>query len=245
MGHGCGLALAPPASGAKAGVPGAVGHCTVLEIGDSLGADLGYGINRHLPANSGLKMLQYDRPSTGLANSWYFSWPVNLATYLSQYHPQLVIVCLGGNDEQNMTVNGNVVPFGSTAWERDYLGYVREIVTEATKSGAYVVWIGMPIMQPYSYNQGITILNALYQEGVTSEPNATFVPVWSLFSNPEGEFESQASVNGTETNLRSTDGIHFSFTGEDVFATYFLREIARVYHVALAPTNPSVITSWG
>ena len=101
----------------------------------------------------------------------------------------------------------------------------REVVTEATKSGAYVLWIGMPIMQPYSYNQGIMILNALYQEGVTSESNATFVPIWSLFANPEGEFESQAAVNGVETTLRVSDGIHFSFTGEDVLATYVIREM--------------------
>jgi hypothetical protein len=245
MGHGCGFALGPPASSTRAGVPRPVGHCTVLEIGDSLGADLGYGISRHLAANSGLNMLLYDRASTGLANSWFFNWPVNLATDLAEYHPQLVIVCLGGNDEQNMSVNGNVVSFGSTAWKQDYLGYVREVVTEATKSGAYVLWIGMPITQPYSYNQGIMILNALYQEGVTSESNATFVPIWSLFANPEGEFESQAAVNGAETTLRAADGIHFSFTGEDVFATYVIREMAGVYHVALAPTDPAVITSWG
>jgi len=243
-GHGCGLALAPPASSARAG-PGPLGHCTVLEIGDSLGADLGYGVSRHLAANSGLDLLLYDRASTGLANSWYFNWPSNLATDLAQHHPQLVIVSLGGNDEQNMTVDGTVVPFGTTAWKQDYLGYVRQLVAEATASGAYVLWIGLPIMQPYTYNEGIQTLNALYQEGVTSEPNATFVPTWSLFADPEGQFESQAAVNGVETTLRASDGIHFSFAGEDVFATYVIRELARVYHVALAPTDPAVITSWG
>lgn len=243
--HGCGLALAPPTSGPGAGVPRPVGHCTVLEIGDSLGADLGYGLSRHLAADSGLNLLLFDRASTGLANSWYYNWPVNLASDLAKYHPQLLIVCLGGNDEQNMTVNGNVVSFGSAAWKQDYLDYVREIVSEATRSGAYVLWIGMPIMQPYSYNQGIMLLNSLYQQAVTTEPDATFVPIWSLFANPMGEFESPAAVNGVETTLRSADGIHFSFSGEDVFATYVIREMAGVYHVALAPTDPAVITSWG
>jgi uncharacterized protein len=244
-GDGCGLALAPAPSGTGAVVSNPVGHCTVLEIGDSLGEDLAEGLTGQLAANSGLNLVQLDKASTGLANSWFFNWPVNLETDLAQYHPQLVLVLLGGNDEQGMTVNGNVVSFGSTAWEQDYVGYVRQVVTEATKSGAYVLWIGMPITQPYSYNQGLTILNALYQEGVTSEPNATFVPIWSLFANPAGQFESQAAVNGSETTLRSSDGIHLSFAGAEVLATYIVREMARIYHVALAPTSPQVITHWG
>jgi lysophospholipase L1-like esterase len=244
-GDGCGLALSPTPSPSGAVVSAPVGHCTVLEIGDSLGEDLAEGLADQLPASSGLNLVQLDKASTGLANSWFFNWPVNLEADLAQYHPQLVLVLLGGNDEQGMTVNGNVVSFPGTAWNQDYLAYVRQIVTEATKTGAYVLWIGMPITQPYSYNQGMMTLNALYQQGVTSEANATFVPTWSQFANPAGQFESQAAVNGVESTLRSSDGIHFSLPGAEVLATYVAREMARIYHVHLVPTAPQVITSWG
>jgi lysophospholipase L1-like esterase len=239
-GNGCELALASPPAG-----PGSVGHCTVLEIGDSLGEDLAEGMADQLAANSGLNLVQLDKASTGLANSWFFDWPVHLQADLAQYHPQLVLVMLGGNDEQGMTVNGNVVSFPSKAWEQDYVGYVRQVVSEATATGAYVLWIGMPITQPYSYNQGLTILNALYQQGVTSEPNATFVPSWSLFADPAGQFDAQAAVNGVETDLRSSDGIHLSVPGTEVLATFIIRKMASIYHVALAPTSPQVITHWG
>jgi uncharacterized protein len=241
VGHGCGFALAPPKSiGARA-----VGRCTVLEIGDSLGNDLGWGLGRHLAANSGLNLIQMDKSSTGLSNSWFYNWSVHLAAFLKQYRPQLLLVMLGGNDEQGMEINGTAVPFGEPAWRTAYLAQVRRIVTEATSAGAYVLWVGMPIMQPPSYNQGMTILNALYEQGVTSEANATFVPTWALFSNPAGQFQSQADVNGVESTLREPDGIHFDFSGEDVIATYIIREMARVYHVALRPTSPAVITGWG
>jgi uncharacterized protein len=252
IGSGCGFALEPPtssSSSAKASSTASakahpVGHCTVLEIGDSLGNDLGWGITRHLAATSGLNLVQMDKSSTGLANSWFYDWPVQLNAFLQQYHPQLLLVFLGGNDEQGMTIDGSAVPFGETAWEKAYLGYVREIVTEATKAGAYVMWIGMPIMQQPTYGQGMTILNSLFEQGVTSEANATFVPTWSLFSNPQGQFQTQAAVNGAETTLREPDGIHLSFSGEDVLATYVIREMAAVYHVTLTATSPSVITSW-
>ena len=252
VGGRCGFALEDPTpsrSSAKASSSASakarpVGHCTVLEIGDSLGNDLGWGISRHLAATSGLNMVQMDKSSTGLANSWFYDWPVQLNAFLHQYHPQLLLVFLGGNDEQGMTIDGSAVPFGEPTWNKAYLGYVREVVTDATRAGAYVMWIGMPIMQQPTYSQGMTILNSLFEQGVTSEPNATFVPTWSLFSNPQGQFQSQAAVNRVETTLREPDGIHLSFSGEDVLATYVIREMAAVYHVTLTPTSPSVITSW-
>lgn len=186
-----------------------------------------------------------DKSSTGLANAWFYSWPAHLAAFLKEYHPQLVLVMLGGNDEQGIEIKGSAVQFGTPAWRSAELANVRKVVTEATSAGAYVLWVGMPIMQAASYSQGMSILNAIFEQGVTSEANATFVPTWSLFSNPAGQFEMQAAVNGVQTTLREPDGIHFSFSGEDVVATYILREMARIYHVALAPTSPAVITNWG
>ena len=242
VGRGCDLAL----GSTTVTVPSrAVGRCTVLEIGDSLGEDLGFGLRAVLSRPSGLNLVMLDKVSTGLANSWYYSWPVHLAADLMKYHPQLVIVMLGGNDEQGMVVNGCALACGSAAWKKAYLADVRRILTEASAAGAYVLWIGLPIMQPVSYNQGAALLNSLYKLGVTTEADATFVPTWSLFSNPEGEFESTAAVNGVETTLRASDGIHFSPAGWDVLATYVVREMALVYHVKLVPTAPAVITHWG
>ena len=36
-------------------------------------------------------------------------------------------------------------------------------------------------------------------------------------------------MNGVQTTLREPDGIHFSFAGEDVLATYVIREVALIY----------------
>jgi hypothetical protein len=238
-GGGCGFSLHPLSDAAAA-----VGHCTVVEIGDSLGNDLGWGLARQVAPTSGLNLVQLDDSATGLANSSFYDWPVQLAAALRQYHPRLVLVCLGGDDEQGMKVDGTAVQFPTPPWKSAYLARVRQVISEATQSGAYVLWIGMPIMQQPSYSQGMQILNALYLEGVTSEPSATFVSTWSLFSNAQGAFQSNAVVNGAPTSLRQPDGIHYSLAGENVIATYVLGKMASIYHVRLAPTNPSVITSW-
>ncbi len=235
---GCQLSL----SGAAAVVP--VGSCTVLEVGDSLGNDLGWGLAREVPANSGITLVQRDKSATGLANSGYYDWPTELETDLSLYHPQLVLICLGGDDEQGMVVDGSALQFPSAAWEAAYLARVRQLLDEATASGALVMWVGIPIMQDPGYSQGVKILNTLYQQVAGSTPDAVFVPTWQVFADPEGAYQAAAVVNGTPERLREPDGIHYSFVGENVTATYVIDEIASLFHVQLAPRDPSLITAW-
>ena len=218
-----------------------VGSCTVLEIGDSLGSDLGWGLARELPSGSSLKLVQLDKSATGLANAGNYDWPTELETDLGLYHPQLVLICLGGNDEQGMEVAGSAVQFPSLAWRAAYLTRVGQLISEAAASGALVMWVGMPVMEDPDYSYGMEILNSLYQQGVRADPNAAFVTTWQLFSG-QGAYQAVADVNGIPENLREPDGIHYSFTGEDVIATYVIDEIASIFHVQLAPTTPAVIT---
>lgn len=224
--------------------PGPVGHCTILEIGDSLGADLGWGLAREVAASSGLDLIQLDKPSTGLANSAYYNWPEELAAALRRYRPQLVLVCLGGNDQQGITGAGTAPQFPTPGWQRAYLLRVQQIVDLAGRSGADLLWVGLPVMQDPWFSSGAALLNRLYREGTGSTSRATFLPVWSLFANPGGAFQSDVLVNGSPATLRQPDGIHFSFAGEDVLATYVIRAIAAIYHVRLTPADPSAVTGW-
>ena len=54
-----------------------VGSCTVLEIGDSLGNDLGWGLARELPTGSSVNLVQLDKSATGLANTGYYDWTLS------------------------------------------------------------------------------------------------------------------------------------------------------------------------
>jgi len=220
-----------------------VGTCTVLEVGDSLGNDLGWGLGRELPSGSGLDLVQLDKSSTGLANAGFYDWPAELETDLGLYHPQLVLISLGGNDEQGMEVDGAAVQFPSPAWTAAYMTRVRQLISEATASGALVMWVGMPVMEDPDYSQGMEILNSLYQQGARADPHAAFVSTWQLYSE-QGTYQAVADVNGIPEDLREPDGIHYSFTGEDVIATYVIDEIASIFHVQLAPANSAVITGW-
>jgi uncharacterized protein len=213
----------------------APGRCTVLEIGDSLGNDLGWGMARQLGHDHALRLVQADKSSSGLLTPWFYDWAKKEKVLLAQYKPQLVIMTFGANDEQNLRVNGHVLAFGSAPWVQAYTDFVTKMATAATKTGAYVLWIGMPIMQPNGYRQGMLLINSVFAKVTATVPGMTFLPTWDLFANTKGQFEDAARVNDIPSLLREADGIHFSYVGENVFATYVTRNIGDVYHVSLTP----------
>jgi hypothetical protein len=217
------------------------GRCTVLEIGDSLGNDLGWGLAREIGNDRVLTFVQADKSSSGLTTPWFYNWPAKEKVLLAQYHPQLVIATFGGNDEQNLRVDGHVVAFGSVPWITAYTKIVTGIATAATKSGAYVLWVGMPIMEPNAYRHNMVLINSIYLKVAQSVPGMAFLPTWDLFANAQGQYANSARVNQVPSVLRSTDGIHFSLIGENVIATYVTRELGLVYHVLVAPAQPMFI----
>jgi hypothetical protein len=219
-----------------------IGHCTVLEIGDSLGNDLGWGLARELSSTHALKLVQVDKSSSGLVTSWFYNWPAHLATLLAQYHPDLLIVCIGGNDEQGLKVDGRSYGFDTPQWRTRYKALIRQIDSMTTKADSYVLWVGLPVMAPNGYRAGVVALNSLYRSVATTVPGVTFLPSWALFANAQGQFQNAAPVNHVNTVLRSPDGIHFSLMGEDVFATFVANETAAIFHVGLHPSQPALIT---
>jgi hypothetical protein len=211
------------------------GHCTVLEIGDSLGNDLGWGMARQLGHDHAVRLVQADKSSTGLLTPWFYDWPTKEKVLLAQYKPQLVVITFGANDEQNLKVDGHVLAFGSAPWITAYTNIVTKMATAATKSGAYVLWVGMPIMQPNGYRQGMVLINSVFAKVATTVPGMTFLPTWELFANPRGAFEDAARVNNIPSLLREPDGIHLSYVGENVISTYVTRTIGVIYHVQITP----------
>jgi hypothetical protein len=221
----------------------AIGHCTILEIGDSLGNDLGWGLAREVTSSSGINFVQKDKSASGLVASWFYNWPQHLKTFLAQYHPDLVIVCVGGDDQQGLVVNGHAYGFGSPQWLARYRVLVRQVDTAITQANSYVLWVGLPVMQPPLYNHGAAQLNAIYRSVALTVPGVTFLSSWDEFANAQGQYESSAIVNHVPTALRASDGIHFSYDGENVFATFVANEIASIYHVRVAPNQPALIGS--
>ena len=209
------------------------GKCTVMVVGDSLGNNLAYGMQRQLEATKGLNIVIRSKASTGLSNSWFYNWPKKIKPFINESNPDLVIVMLGTNDHQNMKIDGNVVEFGSKKWNAKYESEATKLITQSIDSGAYVLWVGLPIMQSSYFASYMDVLNDRSTKAVSENIGANFVPTWDLMADSRGKYREWAKVNGKNQKIRGSDGIHFTWVGQNVLATHVIEEIQEIFKVNL------------
>lgn len=214
------------------------GKCTILFIGDSLGDNLASGVINQLKGTSGLKLVNLTRSSSGLSNSWFYSWPKELPAMLTKHKPDLVVMFIGANDHQDIRSKGKNLRFGSKPWVAAYSSDVKKIVDQSTAAGATVAWFGLPSMRSVAFGNYMKVMNETVQSVVPAVKDFTYVPTWEYLSTSKGKFLEYAKVNGSRQRLRGQDGIHFSSTGQKVLGAFAVVKIAEIYNVTLVAKEP-------
>lgn len=209
----------------------------VLEIGDSLGVDLGYGLTDVLGNDPRIRLQTKAVIDTGLANVAYYNWPAVLEKDLRSFHPGLVIAMVGGNDTQNFFTNGRVASFGTPFWRVAYRERVLTVMREATAAGARVVWVGMPQMAPGApiSSEQMAILNSVYSAQAAKVPGVLYVPTWHLLANSAGRYTTfLPSASGSLVAVREPDGVHLDYpAGDDLVAHAIVSAVRAHWKVQL------------
>ncbi len=217
--------------------PSAAHPLTILDIGDSIGEDLGIGLANVLAGAPHVNVVQASVGDTGLANIGYYDWLVELPRKIATYHPQVVVVMLGGNDVQSFEAGGQVVQLGTPAWSRIYAQRVAQLMSEATSSGARVLWVGMPVMGPTSGLSNVDVAreNAIYAAQAETHPGVTYVSTQRLFEDPAGHYSTYLDVPGSGlVQVRDPDEIHIDPPGgTDLVGGYAVKAMERAWHVKL------------
>lgn len=210
----------PPASALP---PASRRPVTVVEIGDSLGEDLGFGLHDVLEGEPSVRLVQAAKGNSGLVQPQYYDWPRHVADLLAQYQPDAVIVFLGANDVQDFYEGGTLLQFGTPAWETAYRERVATVMQEAIDVGSKVLWVGMPVMRSPVFSSSMQRLNTIYEQEAAAHPGVTFFSSWQVMSSPTGAYAATATgPDGRTIVLRTPDGIHIAFGtgggGADVLA---------------------------
>ena len=205
----------------------------ILIIGDSTLDAVGTSMLRDL-AETGLTdgILDF-RVSSGLSRPDFFDWPAYMREIRPQLDPEIVVIMLGANDAQPFVVGSTVESFGTDQWLETYRARVAALLDELTADGAWVVWIGQPIMRNPDFDIKMIRLNQVYAEEVGRYSTATYVDSRSMTIDENGEYSAYlVDANGDRTQVRQSDGIHLTSAGGDHVSPTIIEainEIAPLY----------------
>jgi hypothetical protein len=223
-------------------VPTAATPLRVLEIGDSLGIDLGDQLQTQLDATGLALTTVAALGDTGLSNTSYYDWPAHLVTLLVTDHPQVLVVFLGANDDQGLQVDGAAAAPGTAAWIAAYAQRVDAVLGEATDAGARVVWVGMPPMADSDLNAAMQLEDMIYRREVATVPGALYVPSAPVLGNGSGLYQTiGVDLSGEPVALRTPDGVHLTPAGAGLLARTVIEAVDTRWHLSLeAPSRPPI-----
>jgi hypothetical protein len=215
-------------------LPTSASPLRILEIGDSLGIDLGDRFRDQIDSGGLGHTIVASVGDSGLSNITYFDWPAQLADMLAADHAQVVVVFIGANDDQGIEVDGVAAAPGTLAWASGYTQRVDDILRVATTSGARVVWVGMPPMLNADLNNAVQRQDLIYERETETFPGALYVSSDPVLGNAAGLYEPTGEdASGHLVVLRTADGVHLTPAGAGVLARTVIGAIDNVWRLSL------------
>lgn len=147
---------------------------------------------------------------TGLVRDDFFDWPANARKQMAAQSPEAVVIMMGGNDGQGMTLpGGRILHDGTPEWQAEYQRRATIMMGILTGGGQrHVYWVGMPIAKSARLARDYAMLDAALRAAAAAVPGVTYVDIWADFA-PGGHYSD--FVDGQL--VRARDGIHLNRDG--------------------------------
>lgn len=200
----------------------------VLVVGDFLAGGLADGLQAAFAEDPDVIVVNRSNGSSGLVRDDYYDWPGNIGTVIGEAGPDVLVVLIGSNDRQQMTVDGASAPVRSEAWMKEYEARATALAQAAANGAVPLVWVGALPFRSAAMSSDMTAFNDVYRS-VAAEVRGEFVDVWGGFVDENGAFMlSGPDMNGQPARLRAEDGINVTRAGRRKIAFYVEKPLARI-----------------
>ncbi len=200
----------------------------VLVIGDFNASALADGLTMATANDADIAIEKGTDGSSGLVRTDHLDWPVTLKQRIGEIKPALIVIMLGSNDRQQMSIGGNKEKFRSEAWNTEYERRVSVLIKVATDARIPFIWTGLPSFQSPSLSADAATLNSLFRTK-TEMAGGVFIDIWDGFADEDGKFIASGSdVNGQPVRLRGSDGLSLTKAGKRKMAFYLEKDLRRL-----------------
>jgi lysophospholipase L1-like esterase len=198
---------------------------TMLVTGDSLATPLDTILARRLAAD-GVEVIRDPHLGTGISNSSLVDWGRLSTSQVGRYHPDAVVVFIGATEGFPLPgPNGDIQCCGPE-YAAAYANRVRQVMNTFRQNGeAKVYWLTVMTPRDPDSQQVMRMLNAAIE--VAAEPWRSQVRVIDTVPifTPGYEYSDAIDVDGEETIVRESDGIHLNEEGSEIAADAVLDRV--------------------
>lgn len=202
----------------------------ILLIGDSMMME-GFGpvLQRTLRKRTDIEVIREGKYSTGLSRMDYFDWPDHLEALVYKKDPDIIVICMGANDPQDIIESGKKRHHAdSAAWGDIYQARAERLLSVGTARGANVIWVGLPIMSKQPYASRIVKLTKRQEAACRKFPLARFVDSMSVLTDKKGNYTTfLKDENGKHIRLRYKDMVHVTEEGGKLLTANLLPFIEK------------------
>jgi len=211
----------------------------VLVVGDFLASGLAEGLDAAYSTVPGVRVVDRSNGSSGFVRDDYYDWNAQIGGILDEVKPAAVVMMVGANDRQQLTIGGRSERPQTEAWRKEYTARVQAFAEKIKSAGVPLVWTGVPPFKSQSMLSDMLAFNDIYNKTAESV-GGSFVDIWEGFVDENGAFASVGpDMNGQPVRLRGSDGINLTGAGKRKIAFYVEKPLAKVLGTAVTPgTSP-------
>ena len=199
---------------------------TLLVTGDSLSTPLDEVLARRL-APDGVNVVRDPHLGTGISNTVIADWGELSTAQVARDHPDAIVVFIGANEGFDLPApGGGTIECCGTDYAAAYANRVRQVMNTYRQDGdAKVYWLTVMTPRDQQAARVMKMVNAAIE--VAAEPwrsDIRIIDTVPIFT-PGDEYRDAIDVDGEQTIVRESDGIHLNETGSEIAADAVLDRI--------------------
>ncbi len=201
----------------------------LLIAGDSMTEFMGPALINQAAAGGKVKGNTITKYGTGLVRPDFFDWSIYAKQLLAEQNPEAIVVMMGGNDGQGITLaDGTVLPDGTDGWAKEYRRRVEVVMRIFADNGKRrVYWVPMPIPRNAKLAVDYHLMDLAVADAAAAVPGVVDVDIVNRLSLNGQYSDYLPGLNGQTILARSRDGIHLSADGANLAASLILRELNK------------------
>src|SRR5829696_223039 len=202
----------------------------LLVTGDSLSTPLDVEIARKLAdQGGGVEVTRDPHLATGISNTGLVDWGQLSSSQASEDDPDAVVLFIGANEGYPMPgANGRQVSCCGPDWEGIFQSRVGQMMDNYLNGGTdRVYWVTVPTQRDPARKPIANAVNEAIREAAASRGAAVRVVDLIPTFTPGDAYRDSIDIDGKQTIVRESDGIHLNEEGSSVAADLVLQAVDR------------------